>query len=165
MGLKGRLACWTTTYGGVVRAGFSRVSLHRLPLIAGFFCFNIFHTSLTLILVCTIHHLIISRRTVPMKASLNDLLSSIGSMMVRDLLSVIGRKYDQYLDFRQQDAHEFLRHMLDAMRMEEFDVRPLLTSVTPAIPDTSHLPITDNQKKTASAAQIQKGKAEVLPDR
>ena len=40
----------------------------------------------------------------------------------RDLLTTIGRKYDQYLDFRQQDAHEFLRHMLDAMRMEELDV-------------------------------------------
>ena len=43
----------------------------------------------------------------------------------RDLLTTIGRKYDQYLDFRQQDAHEFLRHMLDAMRMEELDVRRL----------------------------------------
>lgn len=41
------------------------------------------------------------------------------------MLTTIGRKYDQYLDFRQQDAHEFLRHMLDAMRMEELDVRLL----------------------------------------
>jgi len=39
------------------------------------------------------------------------------------VLRVIGRKYDQYLDFRQQDAHEFLRLLLDAMRMEELDVR------------------------------------------
>ena len=37
-------------------------------------------------------------------------------------MTTIGRKYDQYLGFRQQDAHEFLRHMLDAMRMEELDV-------------------------------------------
>ncbi|GJE93744.1 ubiquitin carboxyl-terminal hydrolase [Phanerochaete sordida] len=44
------------------------------------------------------------------------------SMSPRDLLDAIGRKYDQYQDFRQQDAHEFLRHMLDAMRMEELDV-------------------------------------------
>lgn len=36
---------------------------------------------------------------------------------------MLGRKYDQYLDFRQQDAHEFLRLLLDAMRMEELDVR------------------------------------------
>lgn len=40
----------------------------------------------------------------------------------RNVLTTIGQKYDQYLDFRQQDAHEFLRHMLDAMRMEELDV-------------------------------------------
>jgi uncharacterized UBP type Zn finger protein len=38
------------------------------------------------------------------------------------LLATMGRKYDQYLDFAQQDAHEFLRILLDAMRMEEFDV-------------------------------------------
>lgn len=43
----------------------------------------------------------------------------------REILTTIGRKYDQYLDFRQQDAHEFLRHMLDAMRMEELDVSVL----------------------------------------
>lgn len=43
-------------------------------------------------------------------------------LVSRELLNAIGRKYDQYLDFRQQDAHEFLRHMLDAMRMEELDV-------------------------------------------
>lgn len=40
----------------------------------------------------------------------------------REVLFTIGKKYDQYMDFRQQDAHEFLRHMLDAMRMEELDV-------------------------------------------
>ena len=45
----------------------------------------------------------------------------------REVLAILGRKYDQYLDFRQQDAHEFLRLLLDAMRMEELDVceRPL----------------------------------------
>ena len=41
----------------------------------------------------------------------------------REILAILGRKYDQYLDFRQQDAHEFLRLLLDAMRMEELDVR------------------------------------------
>ena len=52
-----------------------------------------------------------------------------GGRIRREILTTIGRKYDQYLDFRQQDAHEFLRHMLDAMRMEELDVRlrPLRT--------------------------------------
>ena len=41
---------------------------------------------------------------------------------------MIGKKYEQYMDFRQQDAHEFLRHMLDAMRMEELDVRASILS-------------------------------------
>jgi ubiquitin carboxyl-terminal hydrolase 16/45 len=43
----------------------------------------------------------------------------------KPVLSTLGRKYDQYLDFAQQDAHEFLRILLDAMRMEEQDVRHL----------------------------------------
>ncbi|KAJ7151069.1 hypothetical protein C8R46DRAFT_492893 [Mycena filopes] len=40
----------------------------------------------------------------------------------KPLLSALGKKYDQYLDFAQQDAHEFLRILLDAMSMEELDV-------------------------------------------
>ncbi|RDB27569.1 Ubiquitin carboxyl-terminal hydrolase 45 [Hypsizygus marmoreus] len=44
------------------------------------------------------------------------------SLSPKLLLSVLGRKYDQYLDFAQQDAHEFLRILLDATRMEELDV-------------------------------------------
>ncbi|KAG6379692.1 peptidase C19, ubiquitin carboxyl-terminal hydrolase 2 [Boletus reticuloceps] len=40
----------------------------------------------------------------------------------RDLLAAVGKKYDQYLDFRQQDAHEFLCQLLDAIRVEEMDV-------------------------------------------
>lgn len=47
-------------------------------------------------------------------------------LSVRPLLGALGQKYDQYLDFAQQDAHEFLRILLDAMRMEEFDVRDYL---------------------------------------
>ena len=43
-------------------------------------------------------------------------------MTGRDLLAAVGQKYDQYLDLSQQDAHEFLRILLDAMRMEEQDV-------------------------------------------
>lgn len=43
------------------------------------------------------------------------------SMNVRELRNRVGRKYDQYLDFQQQDAHEFLRHLLDCMYMEELD--------------------------------------------
>lgn len=44
------------------------------------------------------------------------------SLSPRELLTALGQKYDQYLDFRQQDAHEFLRQLLDAMRMEEVDI-------------------------------------------
>ncbi|KAJ2919019.1 hypothetical protein MD484_g1447, partial [Candolleomyces efflorescens] len=40
----------------------------------------------------------------------------------RSILGTLGQKYDQYLDFAQQDAHEFLRILLDAMRMEEWDI-------------------------------------------
>ncbi|KIJ37318.1 hypothetical protein M422DRAFT_178191 [Sphaerobolus stellatus SS14] len=40
----------------------------------------------------------------------------------RALLTAVGKKYGQYLDFRQQDAHEFLGHLLDSLRMEELDV-------------------------------------------
>ncbi|EKM57052.1 uncharacterized protein PHACADRAFT_160590 [Phanerochaete carnosa HHB-10118-sp] len=71
------------------------------------------------------------------------------TMSPRDLLNAIGRKYDQYLDFRQQDAHEFLSHMLDAMRMEELDIiktrqppvkRRRRSRRTAQIPDTSPVP-------------------------
>jgi len=41
----------------------------------------------------------------------------------RSLLGAVAKKYDQYLGWEQQDAHEFLRILLDAIRMEEFDVR------------------------------------------
>jgi len=45
----------------------------------------------------------------------------------RDLLAAVGQKYDQYLELSQQDAHEFLRILLDAMRMEEQDVNRSLS--------------------------------------
>ena len=45
---------------------------------------------------------------------------------IRSILNALGQKYDQYLDFAQQDAHEFLRILLDAMRMEEQDVRKFI---------------------------------------
>ncbi|CAE6534155.1 unnamed protein product [Rhizoctonia solani] len=44
------------------------------------------------------------------------------SLVPRELLGQIGAKYDQYLGYRQQDAHELLRHLLDGMRMEELDI-------------------------------------------
>jgi uncharacterized UBP type Zn finger protein len=53
------------------------------------------------------------------------LLTLIRRMVHRPVLGVLGKKYEQYLDFAQQDAHEFMRILLDAMRMEELDVRTL----------------------------------------
>ena len=44
------------------------------------------------------------------------------SMSLRGLLRELARKYDQYDDYGQQDAHELLRHLLDSMEMEEKDV-------------------------------------------
>ncbi|KAG6877987.1 hypothetical protein C0993_001192 [Termitomyces sp. T159_Od127] len=44
------------------------------------------------------------------------------SLSPKPILAALGRKYDQYLDFAQQDAHEFLLILLDASRMEELDV-------------------------------------------
>jgi ubiquitin carboxyl-terminal hydrolase 16/45 len=35
--------------------------------------------------------------------------SWLTTRFTREVLAILGRKYDQYLDFRQQDAHEFLR--------------------------------------------------------
>jgi uncharacterized UBP type Zn finger protein len=57
------------------------------------------------------------------------LLKFINSPEIRALLNAVGKKYDQYLDFAQQDAHEFLRILLDAMSMEEMDVCFLCSSV------------------------------------
>ncbi|KAK0547466.1 hypothetical protein OC844_007147 [Tilletia horrida] len=48
--------------------------------------------------------------------------ASAHSLNPRPLLNALARKYDQYGDFAQQDAHELLRHLLDACRMEEVDL-------------------------------------------
>ena len=62
---------------------------------------------------------ILSPRCAPFR---EYLLYMSYAFLLRALLAVLGQKYDQYLDFAQQDAHEFLRILLDAMRMEEQDV-------------------------------------------
>jgi ubiquitin carboxyl-terminal hydrolase 16/45 len=43
-------------------------------------------------------------------------------LSLRSLLRELAKKYDQYDGFRQQDAHELLRHLLDSMSMEEKDL-------------------------------------------
>ena len=62
------------------------------------------------------------RFSVPGESLSTDLSCMSYAFAQRALLAVLGQKYDQYLDFAQQDAHEFLRILLDAMRMEEQDV-------------------------------------------
>lgn len=52
-------------------------------------------------------------------------------MSLRGLLREIAKKYDQYDDVSQQDAHELLRHLLDSMEMEEKDVIKLLQPPIP----------------------------------
>jgi ubiquitin carboxyl-terminal hydrolase 16/45 len=48
--------------------------------------------------------------------------SSGRSMRLHHLLREMAKKYDQYDEYMQQDAHELLRHLLDSMEMEEKDI-------------------------------------------
>ncbi len=57
--------------------------------------------------------------------------SSTRSMTLRNLLQEMAKKYDQYDDYMQQDAHELLRHLLDSMEMEEKDVIKRLQPIPP----------------------------------
>ncbi|KAJ7098291.1 hypothetical protein C8R44DRAFT_811268 [Mycena epipterygia] len=69
----------------------------------------------------------------------------------KPILAALGKKYDQYLDFAQQDAHEFLRILLDAMSMEELDIikksqppqPPKKRRRTSAPPDDALISLTD----------------------
>lgn len=61
--------------------------------------------------------------------------SSHRSMSLRSLLRELARKYDQYDDYGQQDAHELLRHLLDSIEMEEKDV---IKRVQPQPPISHH---------------------------
>lgn len=56
------------------------------------------------------------------------------SMSLRSLLREIAKKYEQYDDYQQQDAHELLRHLLDCMEMEEQDVIKILQPREPKVP-------------------------------
>ncbi|KAL7425092.1 hypothetical protein Q5752_000780 [Cryptotrichosporon argae] len=81
------------------------------------------------------------------------------SMSLRRLLKEIARKYDQYDDFRQQDAHELLRHLLDSMEMEERDVikklQPELVSApTPDADADADATETDREKHDGDVPQM-----------
>ncbi|ORX39976.1 hypothetical protein BD324DRAFT_648593 [Kockovaella imperatae] len=54
------------------------------------------------------------------------------SMRLNYLLREMARKYDQYDDYTQQDAHELMRHLLDSMEMEEKDVIKIAQPVPPS---------------------------------
>ncbi|KAJ9111636.1 hypothetical protein QFC19_000992 [Naganishia cerealis] len=53
-------------------------------------------------------------------------------LSISSLLKELARKYDQYDGYRQQDAHEVLRHLLDSMSMEEKD---FIKKLQPPSPD------------------------------
>ncbi|KAH8101845.1 cysteine proteinase [Cristinia sonorae] len=72
------------------------------------------------------------------------------SMSPKDVLTTIGSKFDQYLDFQQQDAHEFLRHLLDAMRMEEYDIIKKRQPPPPKAKRRHH----ENHSSEASASSL-----------
>ena len=67
----------------------------------------------------------------------------------RPILNALGRKYPQYLDFAQQDAHEFMRILFDAMRMEEIDVLLPICSTWPSVLTT----YPGNQEATIATSQ------------
>ena len=64
--------------------------------------------------------------------------SSERSMRVHLLLREMAKKYDQYDDYMQQDAHELLRHLLDSMEMEEKDVIKMVQPVPAPQPRLKH---------------------------
>lgn len=66
----------------------------------------------------------------------------------RDLLQILGAKHGQYLDFRQQDAHELLRQLLDAMDMEEKDEIKRQTQTSREATQPSENPACDTPSET-----------------
>ncbi|KAG5642609.1 hypothetical protein DXG03_002507 [Asterophora parasitica] len=88
------------------------------------------------------------------------------SLSPKPILGALGRKYEQYLDFAQQDAHEFLRILLDATRMEELDVikrrqPPPMNikmrrrqTITPSYPPSEPPPIPEEDKLLTLADMI-----------
>ncbi|KIJ63200.1 hypothetical protein HYDPIDRAFT_113812 [Hydnomerulius pinastri MD-312] len=74
------------------------------------------------------------------------------NMSPKDILSALGNKYEQYMDFRQQDAHEFLCQLLDAMRMEEMDIiKKRSPALSKSAEDRTHEPPTKAPLDTPSA--------------
>ncbi|KAL7415159.1 hypothetical protein BDY24DRAFT_440099 [Mrakia frigida] len=71
---------------------------------------------------------------------------------LKTLLYTISKKYEQYGDYDQQDAHELLRHLLDSMRMEEVDViKRLHPKPTPLAPVATSNPAPPSPASNISA--------------
>lgn len=64
--------------------------------------------------------------------SLAERKSTDATLSIGPLLKELAKKYDQYDGYRQQDAHEVLRHLLDSMSMEEKD---FIKKLHPPSPD------------------------------
>ncbi|BEJ14298.1 hypothetical protein CspHIS471_0400650 [Cutaneotrichosporon sp. HIS471] len=77
------------------------------------------------------------------------------AMSLRALLKELARKYDQYDEFAQQDAHELLRHLLDSMEMEEKDVIKRLGKERAAAgaPSVAPQPLPDDPVPTRTGEQ------------
>ncbi|KAJ9118222.1 hypothetical protein QFC22_004129 [Naganishia vaughanmartiniae] len=64
--------------------------------------------------------------------SLAERKAADATISIGPLLKELAKKYDQYDGYRQQDAHEVLRHLLDSMSMEEKD---FIKKLQPPSPD------------------------------
>ncbi|TKY85268.1 hypothetical protein EX895_006348 [Sporisorium graminicola] len=73
------------------------------------------------------------------------------------LLNQIGKKYDQYLEYGQQDGHELMRHLLDACRMEELDV------IKKMRPPPNKKPKSDSASTACSTAAATAAQARLTP--
>ncbi|KIR28884.1 hypothetical protein I309_02379 [Cryptococcus deuterogattii LA55] len=74
-----------------------------------------------------------------------------GCMRLTNMLHTVSAKHPQYNDYDQQDAHEFLRHLLDLMELEEKDAIKIL--------QPKGLP--DKGDRTKKRANIQPSQADI----
>ncbi|EPQ29489.1 uncharacterized protein PFL1_02708 [Pseudozyma flocculosa PF-1] len=80
------------------------------------------------------------------------------SINPKRLLTLLGAKYDQYLEYGQQDGHELMRHLLDACRMEEMD---LIKKMQPPKDKKTKKRAQPSQQKHAQSAAQEVGDARV----
>jgi hypothetical protein len=76
----------------------------------------------------------------------------VPAVNAKPLLGALIRKYSHYGDYGQQDGHELLVHLLDAMRMEEMD---LIKKLQPATPSARRRPRPSRTATLAMTAQVE----------